>query len=106
MGEHALVLITCGSEDEARLIARDLVESALAAGVQIMPIQSVYRWAGEVVDDREWLLITKTRVDRYQSIEQRVGELHSYQVPPVSMVEIHSASRSYLDWIDEQVGPS
>jgi len=34
----ALVLVTCGSEDEARSIARHLVEQRLAAGVQIFPI--------------------------------------------------------------------
>ena len=100
MGEHGLVLITCGEAGEARAIARRLVESHLAAGVQIMPIESIYRWGGEVVEDQEWLLIAKTRSERFDSINDVVSEMHSYEVPPVLMVEMAMASRPYLDWID------
>jgi periplasmic divalent cation tolerance protein len=77
-----------------------LVESHLAAGVQIMPIESIYRWDGEVVEDQEWLLIAKTRSERFDSINDVVSEMHSYDVPPVLMVEMAQASRPYLDWID------
>lgn len=99
-GDHALVLVTCGSADEANQIARSLVEDRLAAGVQIIPIDSVYGWKGEIVADSEWLLISKTRRERFQDIERTVHELHSYEVPPILMVEISQASKAYLDWID------
>lgn len=97
---HALVLVTCGSEDEAGLIARTLVDDRLAAGVQIFPIDSVYTWQGEVVEDSEWVLIVKTRRDRYSEIEKRVHELHSYKVPPILMLDIARADAAYLAWID------
>jgi periplasmic divalent cation tolerance protein len=77
-----------------------LVESHLAAGVQILPIESIYRWGGEVVEDQEWLLIAKTRAERFDSINDVVAEMHSYEVPPVLMVEMAEASRPYRDWID------
>ena len=105
MSEHGLILITCGEPDKARSIARRLVENRLAAGTQIIPIESVYRWEGEIVEGREWLLIVKTRVERFDSIKEVVDELHSYQVPPVLMIAVDEASRPYLDWIDENVGP-
>ena len=101
MGEHALVLITCGDEPEARGIARHLVESHLAAGVQFIPIDSIYTWDDVVVDDQEWLLIAKTRSERFDSINHVVSEMHSYEVPPVLMVEMAQASRPYRDWIDK-----
>jgi periplasmic divalent cation tolerance protein len=103
MDGHGLVLITCGDPGEAREVGRRLVESRLAAGVQILPIESVYRWDGEVVEDQEWLLIVKTRTDRFDSIRVAVDGMHSYQVPPVLMIVIGDASRPYLDWIDENV---
>jgi periplasmic divalent cation tolerance protein len=65
-----------------------------------MPIESIYRWGGEVVEDQEWLLIAKTRSERFDSINDVVSEMHSYEVPPVLMVEMAMASRPYLDWID------
>jgi periplasmic divalent cation tolerance protein len=104
MTEHALVLITCGDREEARAIARRLVEEGAAAGVQLLPIDSVYRWQGDVVEDDEWLLIGKTRRDRFESITGVVEEVHSYQVPPILMVAMDDASRPYLDWIDQSVG--
>ena len=96
----ALVLITCGSEEEARSIARLLIEQRLAAGVQIIPIASIYIWEGETVEDREHLLICKTRTVRYDTIESAVTERHSYEVPPILMLEIDRASRPYLEWIE------
>ncbi len=102
---HALVVITCGSVEEARSIARHLVDARLAAGVQIIPIESVYAWRGEVVEDDEWILICKTVGDRYPQIERAVGRLHSYEVAPIYMIEISDGSRPYLDWIEETVGP-
>lgn len=98
---HALVVITCGSEDEARFIARRLVEDRLAAGVQIIPIESVYTWEGEVVEDHEWLLICKSVRARYQQIEKAVTDLHSYEVAPIYMVPMDEGSQPYLDWIDQ-----
>ena len=101
--QHALTLVTCGDREEGHAIARHLVEARLAAGVQIIPIDSVYTWEGEVVEDQEWLLLAKTRRDRFDQIRAVVEEVHSYEVPPVLMIDIDAASRPYLDWIDASV---
>lgn len=95
------MLITCGSAGESRAIARHLVQNQLAAGVQIVPIESVYTWEGEVVEDDELLLICKTRRDRYLEIESTVRGMHSYEVVPIFMLEMSEGSRPYLDWIDD-----
>ena len=95
------MLITCGSAEESRAIARHLVQNQLAAGVQIVPIESVYTWEGEVVEDDEVLLICKTRRDRYREIESSVRGMHSYEVAPIYMIEMSEGNRPYLDWIDD-----
>lgn len=102
--QHVLTLVACGDRGEGHLIARRLVEAGLAAGVQLIPIESVYTWEGEVVEDQEWLLIAKTRRDRFDQIRSVVEEMHSYELPPVLMIDIDAASRPYLDWIDASVG--
>ena len=103
MEGHCLVLITCADLAEAKGIARHLVESGLAAGTQIVPIESIYRWGGEVVEDQEWLMLVKTRGDRFEAIESAVRHMHSYEVPPILMIEIDEASHPYLAWIDESL---
>jgi periplasmic divalent cation tolerance protein len=102
MSEHGEIQITCGSDDEASAIGHRLVEQRLAACVQSIPIGSVYEWDGAIHDDREVLLLVKTRTDRFDDVARVVDELHSYELPAVTMVPI-TGTRAYLEWIDRQV---
>lgn len=101
--EHALVLITVGDANEARQIAGLLVSNRLAAGVQMIAIESIYEWQGEIVDDTETLLIAKTKRGLMGDIEELVVAQHSYDVPPVVMIPVIEGLDSYLGWIDEIV---
>lgn len=97
-----LVLVMAGSEDEAASIARTLVDERLAACVNIVgPARSIYRWRGAVEDAREYLLLIKTRARLYSSVERRVRELHSYDVPEVVALPFASGSHPYLEWLFE-----
>jgi periplasmic divalent cation tolerance protein len=102
MSEHGEIQITCGSDDQAVTIAHRLVERRVAACVQSIPIGSVYEWDGTIHDDREVLLLVKTRADRFDDVARLVGGLHSYELPAITMVPI-TGTRAYLDWIDQQV---
>ena len=97
-----VVFITCGSEEEASKIAHALVDERLAACANmISPIRSIYRWQGKICDEREWLLVVKTRETRFQDLEKRVKSLHSYQVPEIISLPILAGSSSYLSWLEE-----
>ena len=99
-----LVLTTAGSRDEAANIAASLVESRLAACVQIVSeIESVYRWEGRVARETEWLLLCKTTAGRFADVEQTILGLHSYTTPEVVAVRIESGSGAYLDWLRQSV---
>lgn len=86
-------------------MARNLVDSRLAAGVQRFPIASTYTWKGEVIDDAEWLLVIKTDAQRYREVEAAVLALHSYEVPQVVMIPISRGHSPYLDWIHQSLEP-
>jgi periplasmic divalent cation tolerance protein len=104
MSHELLVLVTAPNEDEARRIANALVEERLAACVNIVAaIESVYRWEGQVTTDRETLLIIKTTDERYEELEQRVKELHSYSTPEVIAFKIERGSSEYLSWLQDSV---
>ena len=99
-----VILVTAGSETEAETIARTLVEEQLAACVNIVsPIRSIYRWEEKLAEDREWLLIIKTRAELFAAIEARVKALHSYQTPEVITLPIVQGSEDYLQWLSESV---
>lgn len=100
---HVEVRITCGSVDEAELIADALIAERLAACVHRLPIASVYEWRGAVEHDEEILLSATTRADRFVTLADRVHELHSYELPAITAVAI-TATPAYLAWVDAAVG--
>ncbi|MCJ7782790.1 MAG: divalent-cation tolerance protein CutA [Desulfobacterales bacterium] len=102
MSDPIVVLVTCGSEEEALKIANILVEGHLAACVNLVaPIRSVYRWEGKIWDEKEWLLIIKTQKHRFEELEKKVKSLHSYSVPEIISLSITEGSSAYLNWIRE-----
>jgi periplasmic divalent cation tolerance protein len=101
-----IILVTAGSEEQAEAIARALVGERLAACVNIVgPIRSLYRWRGKVEDDREYLLIIKTRATLYVRVELRVRELHNYETPEVLSLNADRGSPPYVKWLLESTGP-
>jgi periplasmic divalent cation tolerance protein len=104
MTDKRIVLSNAGSEDEARMIARYLVEQRLAACVNIVPrIESIYRWQGKVESSREWLLIIKTTVERFPEVRDAIWGLHSYELPECVAVNIEDGSPEYLQWLADSV---
>jgi periplasmic divalent cation tolerance protein len=104
MTDKRIVLTAAGSEDEARKIARHLVENRLAACVNMVPqVASVYRWQGEVEEAREWLLIIKTTAAEWEAVRRAIEELHSYELPECICLTIEDGSPDYLQWIKESV---
>lgn len=107
MSEYLQVSTTTSSEEEARRIAAALLERRLAACVQVIgPIESRYRWRGELEEEREWLCLIKTAASHYAKLEAAIGELHSYEEPEVVATPIVSGSKGYLEWIGETLRPT
>ena len=104
MTDKRIVLSTAGSQDEARKIAQHLVESNLAACVNIVPhIESIYRWQGKMESSAEWLLLIKTTHEKFPAVRDAIRELHSYKVPECIVLSVEDGSDSYLRWIGESV---
>jgi periplasmic divalent cation tolerance protein len=104
MTDKRIVLSTAGSEEEARKIARHLVDHQLAACVNIIPqVQSIYRWQGKVEESREWLLLIKTTTAKFSNVREAIDELHSYDLPECIALSIDDGSAAYLDWIEQSI---
>ena len=105
MSDKKIVLTTTGSQEEARKIARTLVERRLAACVNIVPqIESIYRWQGNVDNAEEWLLVIKTTAEAFEGVRSAIRELHSYELPECICLGIEDGDSEYLDWIARSVG--
>jgi len=98
--EYAVVLTACGAEVAPR-IAEVLVAEKLAACVQRLPIESTYRWKGEIETAYEALLLIKIRAADYAAVEQAIRALHDYEVPEIIALPIMQGFAGYLSWLDE-----
>ena len=104
MTDKIVVLSTCGSAEEAALIARALVEKKLAACVNVTPtVRSFYRWKGAIEDEQESLLVIKSSRGLFDQLRAEIERLHSYEVPEVIAVPIVDGSEGYLEWLEREL---
>jgi periplasmic divalent cation tolerance protein len=100
-----IVLTTLAADADASALARTLVEERLAACVNVLPpMVSTYRWKGNVEQDREQQLIIKTAADRIDALEQRLRQLHPYELPEFLVLPASGGSEAYLRWVGESTG--
>ncbi|NPE30383.1 divalent-cation tolerance protein CutA [Methanococcoides sp. SA1] len=99
--QHIMVYITVGSMDEARMLGKELVSRNLAACANIHCIDSVYRWDGKVVEDKEVVLLLKTISERFDELKKTVRSLHSYDLPCIVCWNI-SGDEDYLQWVSDE----
>ena len=101
--KQAFLYITVGNSEEAASIARVLLDDRLIACANIIDgATSLYRWEGKVADEKEAVMIAKTREDLVEKVIERVRELHSYDCPCIVALPIVSGNPAFLDWIDEE----
>lgn len=102
--EYYIFFVTVPNIEEGKKIANILVESKLAACVNIIQnVISIYRWKGNIERENEMLLIIKTTENKCDLIIQKVREIHSYSNPECVAFKIEKGSKIYLDWINEVV---
>lgn len=106
MTDKVIVLSTCSSREEATRIARGLVEERLAACVNVVDgVVSIYRWQGNVREDNETMLVVKSRRDLLGRLQERLAEMHSYEVPEAIAIPVVDGLPAYLEWLDREVDP-
>ncbi|NMF85462.1 divalent-cation tolerance protein CutA [Nodosilinea sp. P-1105] len=101
-----VVLVTVGSEAEAQDLGHYLVETHLAACVSLMPLQSIYRWQGEVQRDQEWQLVIKTDLNRFEDLSVAIRQRHTYDLPEIIALPITQGLPDYLQWMLAETRPS
>jgi len=99
--EHIVfVYTTYPSVVEAEKTARILLESQLAACVNIIPgMISLYRWKGAIERGEEAVMIIKTRAANAEAVAKAVRENHEYETPAILVIPIESVDGPYLSWL-------
>lgn len=104
MNNLVIVSTTVSKKDDARKIAREILEQRLAACVQISTaIQSLYWWKNSIVRDEEHILSMKTTVSIYPRLEEKLKKIHPYETPEIYSVQATAVHPDYQKWVDEEL---
>ena len=102
--ENVVILITAGTDEEARKVAEVLLNHRKAACVNIVAgVSSFFWWQDKLDSAQESLLIVKTKASLVNEIVSLVREVHSYDVPEVIALPIVGGNQDYLEWIGKEV---
>lgn len=95
-----LVMSTLPDQDSATKLARTLIETRLAACVNVLaPCVSVYRWQGAVEEAAEVPMLIKTTARRYAELESALRAHHPYELPEIVAVPLARGLPGYLGWV-------
>jgi len=98
-----VVLTTVASDEEAVAFVRELLDRRLIACGTLLPgARSLYRWQGKVADEREVVIMLKTRSARLESLRMAFAELHPYKVPELLALPVDAGTEKYLEWINAE----
>jgi periplasmic divalent cation tolerance protein len=102
-----VVLTTVANDDEAVRLVRGLIDRRLiACGTLVPGARSIYRWQGKVADEREVLVLLKTRSARLEAIQDAFRELHPYKVPELLALSVDTGLEKYIEWINGETSLS
>jgi periplasmic divalent cation tolerance protein len=101
MTEALIVFTAFAKEEDAARVVRVLVEERLIACGNLLPgARSLYRWKGEVADERETIVLMKTRKQDWAALMSRLSELHPYDTPECVAVRIAAGAPKYMAWLE------
>lgn len=95
------VCTTVDDREQARRMARALVERRLAACAEIGEIESFYAWNGGLQNGPEWRVVFKTTPARYGAVEAAIRQLHTYELPAIHAVACDEAFEPYAAWVSD-----
>lgn len=102
MTEFIEIHWTSGSLDEARKVARYLVQEHLVACAQIVPwIESIYIWNNQLETAQESKILLKTCRENYESIKEIIKKNCTYEIPEITYTQIDGGNQEYIEWLAE-----
>lgn len=104
MTEYCSLYITFPSDEEARSVAKHLLEEKLIACANIYSaVTSLYTWGGGIQSDQEVIMFAKTTAAHSKDAVKKIVELHSYECPCVLELPITGGNDGYFDWMLKQL---
>lgn len=98
-----LIFTTLNSKETARKIGKAMLEARLIACVNYFPIESSYWWKGKIEEDKEILMILKTRGPNLVKIEEFINKHAANEIPEIVAIKPFKVNKPYSDWLETEI---
>jgi len=102
MNKILLLITTVPNKLLAEQVAKELIERELAACVSIKEIKSVYKWRGNIEENKEFEITIKSLPENLNELTITLKHKISYEVPQL-IYKIFDSENSYFQWIRESI---
>ncbi|MGQ8364344.1 divalent-cation tolerance protein CutA [Glaciecola sp. 1036] len=97
--ELAIAYIPCANASSAKYIAKMMIEAKLAVCGNIIPeVISIFSGDTDVQQEMESLLLLKHDKAKFADLIQAVSEIHPYDTPCITQIEVKDTNKEYLQW--------
>lgn len=98
----SLGYITAPTKKEAKEIVLALLEDELIACANIFDkVESYFWWQDGIAQEKEVVIIIKTRAKNEKAITRLVRKMHSCECPCVVFTSLDYGNPEFLKWVDE-----
>ena len=102
MNKLLLLITTVPNQLLAEQIAKEIIKGKLAACVSIKEIKSIYKWNGNIEENKEIEITIKSLPENLNELTQILKEKINYEVPEL-IYKIFDSENCYFKWIKESI---
>ena len=102
MNKLLLLITTASNQLLAEQISKELIERKLAACISIKEIKSIYRWQGNIEENKEFEITIKSIPKNLNELTNILKEKITYEVPEI-IFKIFNSENSYFEWLRESI---
>jgi len=93
-----LVLTTC-LVDKCQMLIDEILKLKLAACASKININSKFWWEGKIDEEKECLIIFKTKKELVKKLFEKIKEIHPYEVPEIIEIKVEKVYNKYFEWL-------
>ncbi len=98
---YIIVFCTVPGKEKTYEISKKIIENKLGACINFFKVNSIFEWKGKIEEEEEFLLIIKTKEEKFEELENFIRKTHPYEVPEIIYFKIEKGNKNYLKWINE-----
>ena len=101
---YKMLITTSNDRNILKLIAKECILSERISPCThiIDNINSLYIWKGKLVDEKEYMLLIKCKVENSNKVKTVINAHHNYDIPEIISADFDVVSKKYKEWFNKK----